>query len=239
MTTHNAQGHREVCFDTETTGTNPGGGDRVVEIACVELIDLMPTGREFHTYCDPERDMPAEAFRVHGLSREFLRGKPRFSQVADEFLAFVGDSTLVAHNATFDIRFINMELERCRRKPMGNRYVDTVAQAKRKFPGAKTSLDALCSRFGIDLSGREKHGALIDTRLLARVYLELNGGRERVLELRSPEQAAAALAVDLPIRAARALGGASEAEIARHTAFLKDLKAPIWAALAAGAAAAP
>ena len=236
-------GIREVCFDTETTGFDPAQGHRVVEIACVEIFDLLPTGREFHVHVDPERDVPAEATKVHGLTREFLRGKPKFAQVAREFLDFIGDAQLVAHNASFDIRFVDAELRRLRMPPLANRYVDTVALARRKFPGAKASLDDLCRRFGIDLSGREKHGALIDTQLLARVYLELNGGRERKLGLVVGDaDVATAPVAQRVFRAPSPLGLPSEEELALHGAFVGGLKNPLWDSLAAGAegsAAAP
>ena len=181
---------REIVLDTETTGFEPKQGHRLVEIACVELIDFLPTGAHFHCYVDPERDMPPEAEKVHGLSAAFLKGKPKFAhpEVADAFLEFVGDSVLIAHNAGFDRNFINHELEKVGRKPLPEpRWIDTLGLAQKRFPGMYNSLDALCKRFNISLAEREKHGALIDTKLLAAVYLELNGGRERRLEL-SPAQ---------------------------------------------------
>ena len=177
---------REIVLDTETTGFEPKQGHRMVEIACVELHDFLPTGRSFHVYIDPERDMPPEAEKVHGLSAAFLRGKAKFAdpEVAAAFLEFVGDAPLIAHNAGFDRNFVNFELERCGRAiiPEG-RWIDTLALAQKRFPGMYNSLDALCKRFNISLAEREKHGALIDTKLLASVYLELQGGRERRLEL--------------------------------------------------------
>jgi DNA polymerase-3 subunit epsilon len=179
---------REIVLDTETTGFEPHLGHRLVEIACLEIEDFIPTGRSFHTYVDPCRDMPPEAQRVHGLSAAFLTGKPRFEhkEVAEAFLDFVADAPIVAHNAGFDRAFINFELERCARGVLHEaRWVDTLALAKQRFPGMHNSLDALCKRFRISLSEREKHGALIDAKLLAAVYLELKGGRERRLELTS------------------------------------------------------
>ncbi len=178
---------REIIFDTETTGFNAEADDRVVEIGAVELRDGAVTGNTFHRYVNPERDMPEGAFRVHGLSAEFLSDKPVFADptVVDAFLEFVGEATLVAHNATFDMRFINAELVRLGRDRLTNEVVDTLAIAKRKFPGSPASLDALCSRFAIDTSTRERdgHGALLDSQLLAAVYVELTGGAQAGLRL--------------------------------------------------------
>ena len=175
---------REIILDTETTGFDPKTGDRLVEIGCIEVVDFMPTGKSFHEYCDPLRDMPAEAQKVHGLSSEFLTGKPKFHEIADRFLEFVGDSPVIAHNAGFDRSFVNFELEKCGRPALPEpRWVDTLAMAKKRFPGMYNSLDALCKRFKISLDSRDKHGALIDAHLLAEVYLELQGGKERALEL--------------------------------------------------------
>jgi DNA polymerase-3 subunit epsilon len=179
---------REIVMDTETTGFDPKQGHRLVEIACVELEDFLPTGRHFHIYIDPERDMPPEAEKVHGLSASFLKGKPKFAEavVSEAFLEFCGDSPLIAHNAGFDRAFINWELEKAGRPIVPEpRWIDTLALAQKRFPGMHNSLDALCKRFNISLAEREKHGALIDTKLLAGVYLELRGGRERKLELTS------------------------------------------------------
>jgi DNA polymerase-3 subunit epsilon len=177
---------REIVLDTETTGFDPKQGHRLVEIACVELEDFLPTGRHFHCYIDPERDMPPEAEKVHGLSASFLKGKPKFAEtgICEAFLEFCGDSPLIAHNAGFDRAFINWELDKTGRAILPEpRWIDTLALAQQRFPGMHNSLDALCKRFNISLADREKHGALIDTRLLAGVYLELRGGRERRLEL--------------------------------------------------------
>lgn len=175
---------REIVFDTETTGLDPKTGDRLVEIGCVEMLNRFPTGKTYHVYINPDRSMPREAFDVHGLSDEFLADKPRFDDVADAFLAFVGDAALVAHNAQFDMGFINFELNKSGRPTIGNeRVVDTLLLARRKHPGAPASLDALCNRYGIDRSRRVKHGALLDAELLAEVYLELNGGRQADLGL--------------------------------------------------------
>ena len=170
---------REIVFDTETTGLSPKNGDRVVEIGCLELFNRLPTGETFHVYLNPERDMPSEAEAVHGLSEAFLADKPLFADVADDFLAFVGDAALIAHNASFDMRFISAELKACGRPGLSDHEViDTLAMARKKFPGSPASLDALCKRFNVDTSSRELHGALIDSELLAGVYLELMGGRQ-------------------------------------------------------------
>ncbi len=175
---------REIVFDTETTGLDPATGDRLVEIGGVELVNHVPTGQTFHRYINPQRDMPQEAFAVHGLSAAFLADKPLFRDIADEFLDFVGDAKLVIHNAAFDMKFINAELGWIERPsiPWG-RAVDTLDIARRRFPGAQNSLDALCRRFGVDNGGRTLHGALLDAQLLAEVYLELMGGRQPGLTL--------------------------------------------------------
>lgn len=171
---------REIVLDTETTGFEPGEGDRIVEIGAVELLNHVPTGRTYHQYINPERSMPAAAFQVHGLGDDFLRDKPKFARIAADFLEFIGtDSVLVIHNAAFDMKFLNAELGWAGHPAMPmDRAIDTVAMARRKFPGSPASLDALCRRFGIDNSVREKHGALLDSELLAEVYLELIGGRQ-------------------------------------------------------------
>ncbi|MFZ5737907.1 DNA polymerase III epsilon subunit [Rhodopseudomonas thermotolerans] len=175
---------REIVLDTETTGLDPLRGDRLVEIGCVEIFNRMPTGRTYHRYLNPERDMPAEAFAVHGLSSEFLADKPLFAQVADEFLEFIGDAPLVIHNASFDIGFINAELSRLSRAPVPReRLVDTLLLARRKHPGVSNRLDDLCSRYAIDNSRRTKHGALLDAELLAEVYIDLIGARQSQLIL--------------------------------------------------------
>jgi len=177
-------GIREIVFDTETTGFDAKGLDRITEIGCIEIIDLLPTGQQFHAYVDPLREVPEKVVQITGLTTEFLRGKPLFKDVADEFLAFIGDDPLIAHNAKFDMGFINAELERSGRDPLpGARFIDTLAMAHAKFPGSPASLDALCKRFDISLSSRDKHGAIIDSELLAAVYLELKGGRAMRLGL--------------------------------------------------------
>lgn len=170
---------REIVMDTETTGLDPAEGHRIVEIGAVELWNHMPTGRTYHQYINPQRSMPAEAFAIHGLGDDFLRDKPLFADVAGAFLDFVGDARLVIHNAAFDMRFLNAELQMVRRPVLAaDRAIDTLAIARRRFPGAQSSLDALCRRFGIDNSARTKHGALLDSEILAEVYLELVGGRQ-------------------------------------------------------------
>ncbi len=176
---------REIVLDTETTGLSPADGDRVVEIGCVELVNHIPTGRHFHVYVNPDRSMSDEAFRVHGLSNEFLADKPKFAAVADKFLDFVGDATLVIHNAEFDVGFLNAELEWCGRGSLRNPVIDTVAVARNRHPGARVSLDALCKHYGIDNSRRTLHGALLDSEILAEVYLELIGGRQVSMALGS------------------------------------------------------
>jgi DNA polymerase-3 subunit epsilon len=221
---------REIVLDTETTGLDPLKGDRIVEIGCVELDNHMPTGKTFQIYLNPERDMPSEAAMVHGLTSEFLADKPVFAEKVDDFLTFIGDSMLVIHNASFDMNFLNAELTRVgyKRLPM-DRSTDTVAMARRMFPGAPASLDALCKRFGVDASGRKIHGALLDAQLLAEVYLELRGGRQ-------PDLAIAAIdGVTTDINEARAREHrvarehtASEEEIAAHEEFLTQLKDPLW-----------
>jgi DNA polymerase-3 subunit epsilon len=231
---------REIVLDTETTGFDPLSGHRVVEIGCIELLNHMPTGREFHRYLNPERDMPAEAEAVHGLSAAFLADKPLFSSLADDLLGFIGDSPIIAHNAGFDMNFINAELRRTGRGPLAaDRAIDTVVLARRKFPGAQASLDALCRRFQIDLSERGKHGALLDAKLLARVYLELIGGREPGLALAASETVSSAAPEQVVERKAREPRPhtASAEELAAHAAFIAKLKNPIWLKAAAEIAA--
>lgn len=227
---------REIVFDTETTGLDPKTGDRMVEIGCVEMINRVETGESYHAYYNPERDMPAGAEAVHGLSSAFLSDKPLFSKTVDELLAFLGDSPLVAHNASFDFGFLNNELALIDREPISlDRMVDTVAMARKKHPGAKNSLDALCSRYGVDRSHRVKHGALLDAELLAQVYVELTGGRQIGLELAADAEAnsapefgeASTTATNREFRAARPHSASAE-EIARHQAFIKQIETPIW-----------
>lgn len=217
---------REIVLDTETTGLDPGDGHRIVEIGAIELVNHVPTERSWHRYLDPERDMPEEAFAVHGLSAAFLAGKPRFAAVAEDFLAFIGAAPLVIHNAAFDIRFLDAELARVGRAPLGiGRTIDTLEIARRRFPGAANSLDALCRRFGIDTSGREKHGALIDCVLLAEVYLELVGGRQPdfALEVIRGGPSAAAAAWTPPPRPRPLPPRLTAAEAEAHARFVADL----------------
>ncbi len=175
---------REIVFDTETTGLDPVQGDRLVEIGCIELFNRFPTGRTFHCYFNPERDMPEQAFQIHGLSVEFLKDKPRFAEKAEELVGFLGEAQLVAHNATFDFGFLNAELERAGRAPVNReRMIDTLLLARRKHPGGANRLDDLCVRYAIDNSRRTKHGALLDAELLAEIYVELIGARQAQLVL--------------------------------------------------------
>ena len=219
---------REIVLDTETTGLDPLSGHRIVEIGCLELHNHVVTGQKFHSYVNPERDMPSGAFEVHGLSAEFLQQHPRFSDIVGPLLEFLGEAPLIIHNADFDMRFLNAELTRLGRPllPM-ERTIDTVRLARSKFPGAQASLDALCRRFGIDNSARNLHGALLDAELLSEVYLELIGGRQPGLGL-SAEGGRAAAAATRQHRQIRP-HGASEAEIAAHRKFLEGLITdPLW-----------
>lgn len=232
---------REIVFDTETTGLSPAGGDRMVEIGCVELFNRVETGRTFHAYFNPGRPMPSEAEEVHGLSDRFLSDKPNFHERCEELLEFIGDSPLVAHNAAFDFGFINHELGSCGRPLVcTSRMVCTLVLARQKFPGAKHSLDALCTRFGVDRSQRIKHGALLDAQLLAQVYVELTGGRQIGLTLVAERIAEASGAAEAAAHAAPAIvavrpprpHGPSEDELARHAAFIAGIPDPIWNRLA-------
>lgn len=220
---------REIVLDTETTGLDPAAGDRVVEIACMELVNGVRTGNDYQTYLNPERDMPEEAFRIHGLSEEFLRGHPVFAAVADRFLEFIGDARLVIHNAAFDLKFLNAELKQLGRPTLGfDRVVDTVALARSKFPGAQVSLDALCRRLGIDNSARTLHGAFLDCELLSEVYLELSGGRQRGFDLarEDPGQAVRA-AASRSARPPRPHAPSAE-ELEAHAQMVATLSDPIW-----------
>ena len=226
---------REIVFDTETTGFDPKTGDRMVEMGCVEMVNRVETGATYHAYYNPERDMPAGAESVHGLSSAFLSDKPLFRDIAQELLDFIGDAPLVAHNASFDFGFLNNELKIVGREPVSlDRMVDTVAIARKKHPGAKNSLDALCSRYGVDRSHRVKHGALLDAELLAQVYVELLGGRQIGLELAaeapSVTHVAETVAVSTQKRELRTprQHSASVEELARHQEFLKQIKSPLW-----------
>ena len=228
---------REIVFDTETTGLNPAGGDRMVEIGCVEMFNRVETGRHFHAYFNPERLMPSDAEAVHGLTNVFLSDKPLFAERVEELLAFIAESPLVAHNAAFDFSFLNYELERCGRAIVcGSRMVDTLTLARTRHPGAKHSLDALCVRFGIDRSHRVKHGALLDAQLLAQVYVELTGGRQIGLGLvaetiNAPAAGIGHLVTVRTPRAPRPHFAAAE-ELERHRAFIAQLANPLWARFA-------
>ena len=232
---------REIVFDTETTGFKFSEGDRLVEIGCVELINRVETGRSFHAYYHPERGMPAEAHAVHGLSEAFLADKPIFAAGVAELLAFLGDAPLVAHNAAFDFGFLNGELGRCGFPSVciRTRYVDTLAIARTRHPGAKHTLDALCSRYGIDRSHRVLHGALLDAQLLAQVYVELLGGRQIGLGLAdgirvaTSENMIAIAPTPRPPREPRVFA-ASTGELAAHAAFMSWITDPIWGAGASG-----
>jgi DNA polymerase III subunit epsilon len=218
---------REVVLDTETTGLDPQAGHRIVEIACIELVQHIPTGRNFHRYVNPGRDMPADALSVHGLTAEFLAPHPCFAAVVDDLLAFIGSDPLVIHNAEFDLAFLNMELALLERAPAVFPHIDTLALARQRFPGAPASLDALCRRFAVDLSGRDHHGAKIDCSLLAAVYLELIGGRQPGLDFAMP--AAASVAAIRIARAPRPHAPSLD-ELAAHRAMLALLTAPLWLA---------
>jgi len=222
---------REVVLDTETTGLSPENGDRVVEIGCLELANHMATGQHYHVYINPEMAMPSAAQDIHGLDDEFLADKPLFSEVADDFLAFIGDDPLVIHNAAFDMGFINAELDRMGRPALpASQAIDTVSMARQKYPGAPASLDALCRRFGIDNSDRTKHGALLDAELLSCVYVELIGGRQPALGLRQePTLSKAAVANQVAARPPRPHAPTSQ-ELDAHASFVALLENPLWEA---------
>jgi len=223
---------REIVLDTETTGLDPLRGDRLVEIGCVEMVNRMPTGQTYHVYLNPERDMPQEAFNVHGLSSEFLSDKPLFASVVEDFLAFIGEAPLVIHNAMFDIGFINAELDRVARAAIPrDRLVDTLTLARRKHPGVSNRLDDLCSRYSIDNSRRTKHGALLDAELLAEVYIDLIGARQSQLILTETRQSFTAGPADTPRRQREVplVPRVTEADIAAHAAFVATLGGtPYW-----------
>ncbi|WP_421992311.1 DNA polymerase III subunit epsilon [Roseococcus sp.] len=219
---------REIVLDTETTGFEPSEGHRVLEIAAIEIVNLMPTGKVFHTLIDPERDVPPEAARVHGFTRADLIGKPLFADVAEAMLEFLEDSPIVAHNAPFDFKQLDAELVRSGRRPLDpSRMVDSLVLARLAFPGAQNSLDALCRRFGVDLSQRTTHNALLDVKLLAEVYLELRGGRQPGLVLGSAPVVQAILREESAPRTPRPLQ-VSEEQLARFDAFLAKIKDPLW-----------
>lgn len=220
---------REIVLDTETTGLDPDAGHRIVEVACLELVNRVPTGKVFQSYVNPQRDVPDEAFRIHGLSEEFLSTHPRFEDIADKLSDFIGDADLVIHNAEFDLKFLKSELERLNKPPLSaGRIIDTVAMARTRFPGAPASLDALCRRFDIDNSARTTHGARLDIELLAEVYLELTGGRQPGLSLGSEKAEAPPAATEsLTPRPVRNHAPTAE-ELRAHGDFVEGLKNPIW-----------
>ncbi|AIK97054.1 DNA polymerase III subunit epsilon [Candidatus Odyssella acanthamoebae] len=226
---------REIVLDTETTGFNPKTGDRIIEIGCIELHNLLPTGKTYHTYVNPQRDVPPGASKVSGITTEFLYDKPLFVQVVDPFLEFIGDSPLIIHNASFDMGFINAELERLCRNPLSvMRAIDTVQMARQKFPGSPASLDALCRRFGIDLSARVTHGALLDAGLLASVYLELKGGRQVAFAFQAESQSSHGTLVQeisqykgREFRPSRSFS-LSEEECQLHQEFISGIKNALW-----------
>ena len=223
---------REIVLDTETTGLSPQAGDRVVELGCVELINHIPTGKSFHQYFNPQRAMPEDAFRVHGLSESFLSDKPLFGAMADAFIRFIGDATLIIHNAPFDMGFLNAELKTIRRPPLTNTVIDTVMLARRVHPGARVSLDALCKHYGIDNSRRALHGALLDSEILAEVYLELIGGRQVAFALAAETAASQdGTVVTLPVRQRPEPlpTRLTAADLAAHAAFIKAMAPePLW-----------
>jgi len=231
---------REIVLDTETTGLSPQGGDRLVEIGCVELINHIPTGKHFHVYINPERPMPEEAFRVHGLGDEFLADKPLFKHVAEDFRTFIGDATLVIHNAPFDMGFLNAEMEWAGLPRLANEVIDTVMVARQKHPGARVSLDALCKHYGIDNSRRTLHGALLDSEILAEVYLELIGGKQVSLALVAEAESAAAGTAQTRVaaapRPAPLASRISATEAEAHAAFIGKMgENAIWAQYAEAA----
>jgi DNA polymerase-3 subunit epsilon len=224
---------REIVFDTETTGLDPYQGHRLIEIGCIELFNRFPTGQTFHVYVNPERDVPAEAFAVHGISAEQLKDKPRFAEIADDLLAFIGEAPLVAHNAMFDLGFLNAELERVGRGLVAReRLIDTLLLARRRHPGGSNRLDDLCSRYGIDNSRRTKHGALLDAELLAEVYLELIGARQASLGLTEMSVTAAGERTRVKVVHTRAIvlrPRLTEDELVAHAAFVATLgEGAIW-----------
>ena len=221
---------REIVIDTETTGLDPNSGHRIVEIAAIELFHHVPTGRKYHCYVNPERDMPDDAYAVHGLTAEFLTGHRTFAAVADELMDFIGGDQLVIHNAEFDLAFLNAEFARLGRAALTSPAIDTLSLARRRFPGSPASLDALCKRFSIDLSARDKHGAEIDCALLAEVYVELLGGRQPGLDFAAAPAAATAFDEGLGSRATREPRphAASAAELLAHEALLRTIANPLW-----------
>jgi DNA polymerase-3 subunit epsilon len=216
-------GVREIAFDTETTGFDARGDDRLTEIGCLELIDFLPTGKTYHTYVDPQRELSAKVTEITGLTTEFLKGKPLFADVAQDFIDFVGDSPMIAHNANFDRSFINAGLERAGfAQYPGKRFIDTLMIARQKFPGASNSLDALCKRFDISLASRTTHGALVDAELLAKVYLELNGGRARNLDFKIEQKSVTVTTARARPRPAKLESLITDEERVAHDKFIEE-----------------
>lgn len=226
---------REIILDTETTGLDPKDGHRVIEIGCVELVNRLPTGKTFHTYLNPEREVDAGAVAIHGLTTEFLKDKPKFSEVADDFIKFIGDSKVVIHNADFDVKFLNAELFFAKKPAMDrSKIFCTLIHARKKFPGQQNSLDALCRRFGVDNSHRTYHGALLDSEILADVYLELMGGRQNTIALTSsePEKVKKVEVVEtvvIPVDFAKRDFPISDEEAQRHNEFVSKMSNSLWA----------
>ena len=219
---------REIILDTETTGLDPLSGDRIVEIGCIELINYVATENVFHEYLNPEREVPEEAFKVHGLSTEFLSNQLLFPNIADKFLSFISNSTLIIHNSSFDIGFINAELARTKLKPLNNPVIDTIQLARKKFPGSSVSLDSLCKRFEIDSAHRAFHGALLDANLLAQVYIELIGGRQTNFSLsKGYKESSFENELKRNTRPAR-MFSLSTSEETDHREFLKKIADPLW-----------
>lgn len=222
---------REIVLDTETTGMDPVKGDKIVEIGCVELINHLPTGKHYHVYINPERDIPSEATAVHGITDEFVKDKPTFGEIVGDFVEFIGDARLVIHNAEFDVKFLNAELKTFGYPSINNKNVlDTVRMAREKFPGSPANLDALCRRFGIDNSNRTLHGALLDSQLLAEVYLELLGGRQQGLDIQQKSVAVEKVTASMgerPYREPRDFKPGEE-ELAAHAAMVASMKNPLW-----------
>lgn len=231
---------REIALDTETTGLNPKSGHRIIEVGCVELINRLPTGNSYHIYINPEREVPYEAYKVHGISTDFLEDKPKFHQIADDFLDFIGNDLLIIHNAAFDIGFLNHELAKVKKRKIEMlRVKDTLAVARSKFPGSPANLDALCKRYNIDISKRTKHGALLDAELLAEVYIELTGGRQTTLGLSVENQVTKEKKerekIPKPVQKTnydskrhKIVLQASPKEIEAHKKLIETLNAPIW-----------
>jgi DNA polymerase-3 subunit epsilon len=221
--------NRSVLFDTETTGLDPLTGDRVIEVAALELIGDLPTGRHFHRLIDPGRNVPDDAIRIHGITNEMLLGKPRFAEIATDLLEFLGDGPLIAHNAPFDFGFLDAEFDRIGKQRLDRaRMIDTLALAKARFAGMPNNLDALCRRFDIDLSARTTHNALLDCRLLAQVYVELTGGRQRGLSFAEDVVRLPTFGYVRPEQRHVVRIAPSEGELAAHAGFIARLKAPIW-----------